>query len=205
MILETTAALGVLALLTVLPGPDMAVVTRSALGGGRGDGLRTASGVVVGLLVWGSLAVLGLTAVVAASPTAYLLLKVAGAVYLLWLGVLALRAGRGDPVAGGTERARRTARPWLTGLTTNLLNPKIALFYAGLLPALAPPSLPPRAGMVLLVLAHAAMTMLWLAGCSWLLTRARSAFARPGVRRAVERVTGVVLIGFGLRLVSSAG
>lgn len=79
-------AAGLLALLTIVPGPDMAVVTRRALVGGRSDAFRTAAGVVAGLAVWGSLAVLGLTALLAASPTAYLVVKVLGVAYLAWWG-----------------------------------------------------------------------------------------------------------------------
>src|SRR3954467_10886755 len=87
MMLHFLAAACVLGLLTVAPGPDMAVVTRRSLMGDRGDALRTAIGVVCGLLLWGTLAVLGLTAVLTSSPTAYLIVKVVGVAYLVLLGV----------------------------------------------------------------------------------------------------------------------
>ena len=186
-----------LTLLTVIPGPDMAVVTRRALVGGRTDAVRAAGGVVLGLLVWGGLAVLGLTALLAASPTAYAIVKTLGVAYLVWLGVQAL-SGAGHPAEERDLPAR--GKPFLTGLTTNLLNPKIAVFYTALLPTLAPPSLPSAWGLVALVLIHGVLTMGWLAACAHALTRARTIFERPRVRRALDRVTGVVLIAFAVRL-----
>ncbi|GAA4849220.1 LysE family translocator [Saccharopolyspora rosea] len=197
-------AVGVLALLTVVPGPDMAVVTKRAVSSGWADGLRTAGGIAAGLLVWGVLTVAGLAAVLAASAEAYLVVKVLGAAYLLFLGAQALwRSRRGAPVAAEPGR-RVSGGPWRTGLVSNVLNPKIAVFYTSLLPTLAPSGVPPALGMALLVLLHAVLTSAWLAGYVYLLHRARSVFERPGVRRALERVTGVVLIGFGIRVAAAS-
>lgn len=200
MLLHLATAVGVLALLTVVPGPDMAVVTRRALIGGRGDGVRAAGGIVTGLLVWGGLAVLGLTALLAASPTAYALVKALGVAYLVWLGVQALRSAgiTADPLEASTRR-----RPFLTGLTTNLLNPKIAVFYTAMLPTLAPPSVPAPWGLVLLVLIHALLTLAWLSVYAHTLTRASAVLDRPRVRRALDRVTGIVLVAFALRLATA--
>ena len=196
-------ATGVLALLTVLPGPDMAVITRAALVGGRDAATRAAAGSVTGLLVWGTLAVLGLTALLTASPRAYLVVKVLAVLYLLYLGVQAFRT-RHAPVTGElpqTEPAGPTAcAPFLTGLTTDLLNPKIAVFYTAMLPTLAPPSLPGARGLAVLVVIHVALTFAWQVGYAHLLTRARHVVGRPAVRRALDRVTGVALIGFAVRL-----
>lgn len=91
-------------------------------------------------------------------------------------------------------------RPFVTGLAANLLNPKIALFYSALLPTLAPPSMDAPWGLGMLVLIHVALTLGWLAWYAYALTRARTLFQRPVVRRALDRVTGVVLIGFAVRL-----
>lgn len=196
MLLHLLASAGVLALLTIAPGPDMAVVTRRALTGGRGDGVRAAAGIVTGLLVWGSLAVLGLTALLAASPTAYLVLKVLGVGYLLLLAWQALRS-RGEVVEAGPQRR---GRPFLTGLTTNLLNPKIAVFYTALLPTLAPPELGGTLGLTALVAIHALLTLAWLSGYAAAITRSRAVLDRPAVRRTIDRVTGVLLVGFAVRL-----
>ncbi|MFI8103298.1 LysE family translocator [Streptomyces sp. NPDC086023] len=202
---QLPVAAGVLALLTVVPGPDLALVTRQAVGSGPGDALRTVGGVAAGLLVWGALTVAGLAALLAASAGAALVVRVLGAAYLVVLGIGALRrggrsAGTGpDPVAPAVR-----GNPWRTGLVGNLLNPKIAVFYTGLLPALAPAGLPPSAGMALLVTLHAGLTVAWLGGYVLLLSRARAQLSRPAVRRALDRLTGVVLIAFGLRLAASA-
>ncbi len=203
MLVQFLAAAGVLAVLTVVPGPDMAVTTKRAIASGRQDGLRTVGGITAGLLVWGVLTVAGLAAVLAASAVAYTVVKLAGAAYLVFLGVQALwqsrRGGSGAlPVAGPAA----TGSPWRTGLVSNVLNPKIAVFYTGLLPTLAPAGLAPQAGMALLVLVHAVLTFVWLGGYV-LLATARAFFERPAVRRALDRVTGVVLVGFGVKVATA--
>jgi threonine/homoserine/homoserine lactone efflux protein len=203
MFVQLLTAMGVLAVLTVVPGPDMAVVTKRAVASGRQDGLRTVGGITAGLLVWGALTVVGLAAVLAASATAYTVVKLAGAAYLGFLGVQALlqsRSGRSvTPVAGP---AAPSGDPWRTGLVSNVLDPKIAIFYTGLLPTLAPSGLSPHLGMTLLVLIHTALTLVWLGGYVLVPARAR-AFEKPAVRRAMDRVTGVVLIGFGVKVAAS--
>ncbi|MFD7977995.1 LysE family translocator [Streptomyces sp. NPDC059071] len=210
MVYEFLAAAGVLALLTMVPGPDMAVVTRRAVAAGRGDGLRTVAGITTGLLVWGVLSVAGLAAVLAASATAYTVVKLAGAAYLVFLGAQALltaRRGRGrtdDAATASAQLPPPAGNPWRTGLVSNVLNPKIAVFYTGLLPTLAPHGLAPHTGMALLVLIHAALTVGWLGAYVLLLTKARAFFARTSVRRAMERITGVVLIGFGVKVATAS-
>jgi threonine/homoserine/homoserine lactone efflux protein len=202
MFVEFLAAAGVLAVLTMVPGPDMAVVTRRAITSDRRDGLRTVGGIAAGLLIWGVLTVAGLAAVLAASATAYTAVKLAGAVYLVFLGVQTLlRSRRGLP--GAVDVPSPAGSAWRTGFVTNILNPKIAVFYTGLLPALAPSGLPPQAGMALLVLLHAALTLVWLGGYVMLLARVRAVFEKPAVRRALDRATGVVLIGFGVQVAAS--
>ncbi|MFJ8161710.1 LysE family translocator [Streptomyces sp. NPDC096136] len=212
MLTQLAAATGVLALLTLVPGPDMAVVTRRAVTRGRADGLRTVGGVAAGLLLWGALTVAGLAALLAASAEVYLVVKLAGAAYLCFLGVQSLRRpgadaraeGNGDGGGAGDGGRRDRGGAWRTGLVGNALNPKIAVFYTGLLPTLAPPGLGPAAGMALLVLVHVLLTLAWLGTYVYVLSRARRFFARPRVRRTMDRVTGVVLIGFGVRVAASA-
>ncbi|OKK08825.1 LysE family translocator [Streptomyces sp. CB02400] len=204
MFVQLLAAMGVLAVLTVVPGPDMAVVTKRAVSSGRQDGLRTVGGITAGLLIWGALTVVGLAAVLAASATAYTVVKLAGALYLGFLGVQALlqsRSGRSVTPAAG--HAAPSGNPWRTGLVSNVLNPKIAIFYTGLLPTLAPSGLSPHLGMTLLVLIHTALTLVWLGSYVLVLAKARAFFEKPAVRRAMDRVTGVVLIGFGVKVATS--
>ncbi|GAA2598326.1 LysE family translocator [Streptomyces roseoviolaceus] len=202
MFVQLLAAVGVLAVLTMVPGPDMAIVTKRAVACGWRDGLRTVGGITAGLLVWGVLTVVGLAAVLAASATAYTAVKLVGAAYLVALGIQSLLGSRKKRAReqGGTAPA---GNPWRTGLVSNVFNPKIAVFYTGLLPTLAPTGLSPHAGMALLVLLHAGLTVLWLSGYVALLSKARTFFERPAVRRAMDRVTGVVLIGFGVKVAGS--
>ncbi|MEW1748952.1 LysE family translocator [Streptomyces angustmyceticus] len=204
MLLQFLAAAGVLAVLTMVPGPDMAVTTKQALTSGWQDGLRTVGGITAGLLLWGVLTVVGLAAVLAASATAYTLVKLAGAVYLAFLGVQALwHSRRGRSGAPAPDAPAPAGNPWRTGLVSNVFNPKIAVFYTGLLPTLAPSGLSSQTGMALLVLLHALLTLVWLSGYVMLLARARAFFDRPAVRRAMDRVTGIVLIGFGIKVATT--
>ncbi|MFF0463938.1 LysE family translocator [Streptomyces mexicanus] len=205
MFAQLLVATGVLAVLTMVPGPDMAVVTKRSLASGRQDGLRTVGGITAGLLIWGALTVVGLAAVLAASATAYTVVKLAGAAYLGFLGVQSLlqsrRSRSESPAAHGAPAP--AGSPWRTGLTSNLFNPKIAVFYTGLLPTLAPAGVSPHLGMTLLVLIHASLTCVWLGGYALLLAKARAFFEKPAVRRATDRITGVVLIGFGVKVAVS--
>lgn len=199
MLTHLLAATGVLTLLTVVPGPDMAVVTRRALVAGPGDALRTVGGIATGLLLWGALTAAGLAAVLAASPAAHLTIRLLGAGYLVFLGAQSLWQHRhSEPAAPADAGAPApVGGPWRTGLLSNVLNPKIAVFYTGLLPTLAPPGLPAAWSMTLLVLMHAALTLVWLGGYTLLLARAGHVLGRPRVRRLLGRATGVALIGFG--------
>lgn len=194
------AAAGVLALLTIVPGPDVAVVTRFALTSGRRGGIEAALGVVIGLLIWGTLTVLGLAAVLAASSTAYTIVKVAGATYLVWLGLRALWRSRTEPAADEAQPRRAARHPLRTGLTTNLLNPKIAVFYTSVLPSLVPHGGPPIVWLPILVLTYVVLALTWLTGSAAMLSRSRSVLDTPRVRQLIDAVTGVVLIGFGVRV-----
>ncbi|MET9734829.1 LysE family translocator [Streptomyces sp. NPDC006458] len=204
MLSHLAAAFGVLGLLTVVPGPDTAIVTRRVLAAGPGDALRTVGGIATGLLLWGALTVAGLAAVLAASPPAYLAVKLCGAGYLVFLGGQALWQTRTRHAPGDVSPPAAAGHPWRTGLLANALNPKIAVFYTGLLPTLAPPRLPAAWAMTLLVLVHVVLTLVWLGTYVFLLAKAGPLLDRPRTRRALGRVTGAVLIGFGLAVATSA-
>lgn len=200
MVSSLAVALGVLALLTLAPGPDMAVVARVAVTGGRRAAQQTVAGVVCGLLVWGLLAVAGLAGVLAASADAYTAVRVIGAAYLVWLGVRALMRGREsvEPCAGGGRGSGVGA--WRTGLVANLLNPKIGVFYTSVLPQLVPAGACATATRAGLVLAHAGLSLVWLNVWAGAVGRSRQALRRPGVGRRLEQLSGVVLVGLGLEI-----
>jgi len=206
MIGVVVTAFAVLGLLTVIPGPDMAVVTRAGLSGGRGAALRATFGVVAGLMVWGALTVVGLGAVLAASAEAYTVVKIVGGMYLVYLGLSTLWRSRSRQRTATAEPAPvpSPGSNWRAGFLTNLLNPKIAVFYTGLLPQLVPPGWPTAPTLALLVLVHGLLGIAWLGAYSLLLTRARTTLEKPSVRRVLDRITGTVLFGFGAVVVAEA-
>ncbi|MEW1660213.1 LysE family translocator [Streptomyces sp. NPDC093707] len=201
----------VAALLTISPGPDFAVVLRTALGSGRRAALCSALGIAAGCFVWGLAGAVGLTAMLAASRAAYDALRVAGAVYLVWLGGQALlsarrrrRAGAGETgVADGPADDAAPAvptSPWRafrTGLLTNVLNPKVGVVYLSLLPQFIPHGAPVVGTTLLLVGVHAALGLLWLGGVTLAVHRARAVLQRPRVRRRLDQATGGVLVALG--------
>jgi RhtB (resistance to homoserine/threonine) family protein len=194
---------GVVALLTITPGADMAMVARSVFTGGRRDAFATTLGISAGCFVWACASALGVAAVLAASQTAYDALRLVGAAYLVWLGVQSLLAARsGGAVAAAASRgsASLQAHPFRQGLLTNLFNPKIAVFYSTFLPQFIGPGDPALLISMLLACVHIAFGIAWLSFYAWLLDRAVEAFKGSRVRRALDALTGTVLIGLGLRL-----
>ncbi|WAJ27754.1 LysE family translocator [Antarcticirhabdus aurantiaca] len=146
----TLAAFTLAALvLTVTPGPDMTLYLGRTFAAGPRAGLAAYAGASTGSLVHTALAALGLSALLAASPTAFLMLKVAGAAYLLWLAIQAIRHGSALPAgdAAGIRRERPPLlREWAKGLSINLLNPKIVLFFVAFLPSFVSVNDPHAAG-----------------------------------------------------------
>ena len=203
MTLAFLAAVGALALLTVLPGPDFAIVVRWAASSGFRAGVLAALGVVTGCSIWGALTVAGLAALFTASPVAYEVVRIVGAGYLVWMAARLI--GRSThheiPDAAPAVRGRVAFRQ---GMVTNLLNPKIAAFYVGVLPALVPAGAPHALTMALLVLCHQVLGIVWLTLTALLVSRGRNVLSRPAARRWLDRVTGVVLLGFAGRLALDA-
>ena len=189
----------------MLPGPDFAITVRWAIAGGRRAGFLAVLGIQVGILIWGALAVAGLAAVFAASRVAYTILRIAGAGYLVWMAARLIgRSFLPASPASGTLAAGSGAAAFRQGLLTNLLNPKIAAFYVAVLPALVPAGAPPAETMALLVLCHIALGVAWLGFCTLAVAGGRSVLGRAAVRRWLDRVTGVVLLGFAARLALDA-
>jgi threonine/homoserine/homoserine lactone efflux protein len=191
--------LGIVTLLTITPGADMAMVARSVFTGGRRDAFATTLGISAGCLAWACASALGVAAVLAASQTAYDTLRLVGAVYLIWLGVQSLLAARRGlaPVAPAGEQK---GNPFRQGLLTNLFNPKIAVFYSTFLPQFIGPGDSALAVSMLLACVHIALGIAWLSLYAWLLARAVEAFKGSRLRRALDALTGTVLLGLGLRL-----
>ena len=201
---DLVAFAGVAAIIIVLPGPDMALVLRNGVVSGRRAALETALGINAGLLVWALAAALGIAALLNASATAFTALKLAGAAYLVWLGLRALRdAWRGaSTLPGPAERAQR-GRPdsaFRQGLLSNLLNPKIALVFTTLIPQFVEPGDPAVARTVLLAAIFICMGLAWLTSYALLVAQAGRLLRRPVVRRVLNAIVGTALTAFGVRL-----
>jgi threonine/homoserine/homoserine lactone efflux protein len=195
------AFVGVVAVIVVLPGPDMALVLQNGLSGGRRAALETAVGITAGLFVWAAAAALGIAALLHASAPAFTALKLAGAAYLVWLGVSALvQAWRGTTGDLVEVRPPQRASPFRQGLLTNLLNPKIALVFTTLIPQFVEPGAGAVAQTLLLAAVFIVMGLVWLVSYALLVARVGALLRRPTVRRVLGAVTGVVLTALGVRL-----
>jgi len=192
------------ALMTMTPGIDTALVLRTAAVESGMKAMLAGIGICLGVLFWGLLSALGVAAVLAVSETAYTLMRIAGAAYLLWLGgnmVLSAIRRRSAYDESGTVTKQTTLKGWFArGLFTNLLNPKIGVFYISFLPQFMVDGVSPIGWSTLLASLHAVMGLVWFAAIV-LATRPISQFLkRPSVTRTLDGVTGMVLIGFGLKL-----
>lgn len=202
------------ALLTITPGLDTMYVVRTAAVSGRVAAIAAACGIGLGCLCWAAASGLGVTALLTASDVAYDVLRWGGAAYLCHLGVRALWRSRhapappeatapegGAPGASALASTRRPAGAALrVGLLTNLLNPKVGVFYLAALPQFMPRGVAPLPAALALGGVHVLEGLVWFALLIYAVRRAAGWFARPGVRRRLDQVTGVVFIAFGVRL-----
>ncbi len=199
---ELAAFIGISVLVIVTPGQDTALTVRNAMVGGRATGVFTAAGVAAGQATWTIATAVGVGALLVAFEPAFLALKLAGAVYLVFLGVQALRAalrrGSGEAAfAVVASRPRLSAPAALRqGVLSNLGNPKMLAFFTSLLPQFASSFF----GVLVLGLLFCSMTLVWLSAYAFAVARARAVLRRRSVRRVIEAVTGTVLIALGLRL-----
>ncbi|GAA3128728.1 LysE family translocator [Streptosporangium carneum] len=220
-------------LIAMIPGASTAVILRQTLREGRGSGMAATLGNETGILLWGLAAAFGLSALVLASEVAYDVMRVAGAAFLVFMGVQSLRnawrtgrdsperdgsgggdagpgGGRAAAVAGqetgggpGEERGGRR-RSYLLGFSTCLANPKAAVFAMSFLPQFVPGGANVPLTLTLLAVVWVLVDIVWYAVFVWMVARAKLIFNRAVVRRRLEAVSGVLLIGFGLRLAVEA-
>ena len=184
--------------IVLLPGPDTLVVLRGLIRGGRRQGVTTVLGVLCGLAVWAGAAALGLSALLQASRVGYDVLRVAGAVYLIWLGVASLRARH---AAAELREPRTILRSgFAAGFLTDLLNPKVGVFFVTFLPGFLPHGYPVAATSLLFGTIFVALTAVYFAVLLRLATRITGWMAMPRIRRRLDAVTGSILIALGIRL-----
>ena len=194
--------LAVAAVAAVIPGPDSFVVLRTALADGPRAGTWAAGGSAAGNVLWGTATALGVAAVLAASATAFSAVKLAGAVYLLYIGLQALRAARrGDTLAsdGAGRGAVSRAVAFRRGLASDLLNVKVGLFWTALVPQFVgagSSAMLPAA----MVAAMAAIVFGWLSVYAHLAARLSRTLRRRRGSQAINGTVGAVLVALGSRL-----
>jgi threonine/homoserine/homoserine lactone efflux protein len=191
-------------LLTVTPGLDTALVLRTAAVEGPKRAGLAALGIGAGCLVWGAATALGLAALLQASALAFTALKWAGAAYLVWLGIGLLVKPRDRFEVGDASACGASPLGWLRkGFLTNLLNPKIGVFYVSFLPQFLPAGVAPAPFIFLLAALHVAMSFVWFAALVSATQPIAKALRRPAVVRWLDRTTGAVFLGFGVKLAFS--
>jgi threonine/homoserine/homoserine lactone efflux protein len=200
------AFLGISLVVIMTPGPDTALTVRNTLLGGARGGVFTAMGVAAEQVLWASAASAGVVGLLVASAPVFEALKLVGAAYLMVIGVQTLysafRPGSAAPSARGAARRIGPGRALRQGLVNDLANPKMAAFFASLFPQFVPEGSASFAALMMLGLVFSAMTLAWLVAYALAVAKAGDLLRRSGIRRAIEGVTGAVLIAFGLRLAS---
>jgi threonine/homoserine/homoserine lactone efflux protein len=195
------AFLGLAIVVVLIPGPDFAVVTGNTVSGGRARGMWCAAGVATSNAVQGTAAVVGLGALIVSAQPVFQAIKWAGAAYLIYLGVRALRsAWRGQyPMAAAAGGRGAAIRGWRQGFLSNITNPKVLVFYLAVLPQfLTPGARAPE--MLGYALSHALLSLSYLLVLSAFLHRARRVLTRRRVRRALDGLTGTAMVAFGARI-----
>jgi threonine/homoserine/homoserine lactone efflux protein len=202
-VLESLIAfVAVSAVVICTPGQDTALTIRNTLGGGRRGGVATAAGVALGQALWTLAASAGIVAVLSASEPGFRALKLAGAAYLVYLGAQSLVAALRRRWHGTITRAAapiEPARALRQGVISNLGNPKMAVFFASLLPQFAGGESVSFVALLALGLLFCSLTLAWLTLYAFAIDRLRRVLGGP-VRRALDAVTGLVLVALGVRL-----
>jgi len=190
--------------LTLTPGVDTALVLRSSTANGAKAAAGAALGITTGLLVWGGIVALGIGGLLAASQVAYTALKWVGAAYLLYLGLkLLLKPRKDTEPAEAADTGEGAGAWWAKGFLTNLLNPKIGVFYVTFLPQFVPQGVSVSGWTFLLAVVHAALCVLWFAALIAASVPLGRALRRPRVVQILDRLTGGVFLAFGAKLVLS--
>lgn len=197
-------------LLTLVPGLDTALVLRSSISKSRSFAFATALGINTGAMIWGIAAAVGISALLAASEIAYRILTLAGAAYMIWLGASllwkSLRTKSAQGLPAGEATALTTGRNhdlfkgWLTGTGTNLLNPKVGVFYIAAIPQFIPPDTSPLLMGIVLAGVHCLLGMIWFTLLIFGTGYAAQWLKNAKSIRIIDSITGTVLVGFGLKL-----
>ena len=195
-------------LLTITPGVDTAMVLRTSTSCGPRDGAAASVGICLGLLVWGMSAAFGLTALLAASALAFDILKWVGAAYLVYLGIKLITRPRNSMIADRTPfdspaKSKGNRGAFYKGFLSNILNPKVGVFYVTFLPQFIPHGVNVAGFSLMLACIHVLITLAWFSLLIALTVPLGRFLAKPKVVRNLDRLTGCVFVGFGLRLAAA--
>ncbi len=191
-------------ILVIIPGLDFALVLRYATTQSRKSALVVMLGITSGLFVWGTFASLGISAILQASETAFNVLKVTGACYMIWMGIGFIRNSLKDSSEALTEIQKiRNQRIFTRGLFSNLLNPKAGVFYLSVLPQFIPAGSNHLLFGLFLASIHAVITIIFFVSLILFINMLKDFFIQPGVVKVMERISGVAVIGFGAKLLLS--
>ncbi|WP_035286625.1 LysE family translocator [Brevibacillus massiliensis] len=191
--------------LIILPGPDTGLVTQNTIAHGRAGGMKTILGISSGLTIHTLAAVFGLSAMIVKSAVVFSIFKYLGAVYLIYLGVTSLRSLRKEK-AVSTENDRvayskyQTASPFRQGFLTDLLNPKVAVFFLTFLPQFLKLGSDPLWPFLIMGMTYTALTVIWLFLYVYLIDYFSRWMKQPSTQRAIQKITGLVLVAFGIKL-----
>lgn len=198
--IESILSFAVLAgILTLVPGIDTTLVLRTAITRGNREAYAALLGINLGVLVWGVAAAVGVSALLLVSEVAFQAVKYAGAAYLLYMGIQLIRKSKAHQDANVDVQGGSLWGMFMRGLTANLLNPKVGVFYMAVLPQFIWAEAPAWYAGIMLALVHVAEGMIWLSIVIYATSFARSFLGKPRVKAWIDRIAGSALIGFGLK------
>jgi threonine/homoserine/homoserine lactone efflux protein len=190
-------------LLTMLPGIDTAQVLRAVAIGGKKQAYATLFGIMCGVWIWGIGAALGISALLVASKSAYLVLKIIGAGYLLYLGLKMIWESRiinSESITARIEEKKDFRKTFNMAFLITFTNPKNGAFYVAILPVFLPEGMPAFFGGLILSTIHNLCCLVWFTMMIYGANFAKETLRKPNVQKIVERVSGIALIGFGIKL-----
>ncbi|MEK4737593.1 MULTISPECIES: LysE family translocator [Bacillus] len=190
--------------LIILPGPDTAMATKNTLIAGKIGGVKTVFGTCVALLIHTLAAVIGLSALIVKSALLFSIFKYVGAVYLVYIGIKALLAVRNTEDLNTNDvpinNDNKHTSCFRQGFLTNLLNPKIAVFFLTFLPQFLNPNHNTFIQLLVMGLTYLILTVIWFAFYIFLIDKISAFMKKPKTQRYIQGITGIVLIGFGIKL-----
>ena len=187
--------------LIILPGPDTAIMTKNTLTVGKQGGFKTMIGICCALSIHTLTAIVGLSAIIAKSALLFSIFKYIGAVYLIYLGIKSLWTLRNQEATETVVKIKyKNTSSFKQGFLTNLLNPKIAVFFLTFLPQFVNPGSHTFMPFLILGMIYIVLTIVWYLFYIYLLNQISSFMKKPKTQKVIEGITGTILIGFGIKL-----